>query len=213
MKKGIAVLLIIMLVLCMAGCGKKQPESAAVPASAESTLTESTKAESEKEEAAGTAPAESTSAPVESTQEEPQEILEEAEAEEEPDGLLTVPWDYAIRASWMDEVEDPGEYDEAILSEDEPVAKILITADRAVTDVCISSVVITDVKEDGGFDFDMTEKYRQEKLDAARPLAVQLTFHGDLPEYAVSYKDADGKEMTMLLYVSGYDGSLILEEI
>ena len=44
------------------------------------------------------------------------------------------------------------------------------------------------------------------------PVAVQLIFPGDLPAYGISYVDAGGNLRRFAIEVSGYDGSVLLEE-
>lgn len=45
------------------------------------------------------------------------------------------------------------------------------------------------------------------------PLIIPLEFLGDLPQWAVSFTDAYGVSYRYLLYISGMDNSLLLEEI
>ena len=44
------------------------------------------------------------------------------------------------------------------------------------------------------------------------PFVAELLFHGDLTTYGIAFVDETGSERTFALYISGRNGSLILEE-
>ena len=50
-------------------------------------------------------------------------------------------------------------------------------------------------------------------LKKGEKLLISTSFPGDMPSQCISYTDADGKVKTHLLYLSGMDGSVVLEEI
>ena len=96
---------------------------------------------------------------------------------------------------------------------------ILFTTDSRVTDFTLLDLFAEDFTETGAVIFSATPV----ELDGERgslpsvmtpdtPVAVQLIFPGDLPAYGISYVDAEGSLRRFAIAVSGYDGSLLLEE-
>lgn len=96
---------------------------------------------------------------------------------------------------------------------------ILFTTDSRVTDFTLLDLFAEDFTENGAVIFSATPV----ELDGERgslpsvmtpdtPVAVQLIFPGDLPAYGISYVDAEGSLRRFAIAVSGYDGSLLLEE-
>lgn len=96
---------------------------------------------------------------------------------------------------------------------------ILFTTDSRVTDFTLLDLFAEDFTETGAVIFSATPV----ELDGERgslpsvmtpdtPVAVQLIFPGDLPAYGISYVDAGGSLRRFAIAVSGYDGSLLLEE-
>ena len=96
---------------------------------------------------------------------------------------------------------------------------ILFTTDTRVTDFTLLDLFAEDFTETGAVIFSATPV----ELDGERsslpsvmtpdtPVAVQLIFPGDLPAYGISYVDAEGSLRRFAIAVSGYDGSLLLEE-
>ena len=96
---------------------------------------------------------------------------------------------------------------------------ILFTTDSLVTDFTLLDLFAEDFTETGAVIFSATPV----ELDGERgslpsvmtpdtPVAVQLIFPGDLPAYGISYVDAEGSLRRFAIAVSGYDGSLLLEE-
>lgn len=96
---------------------------------------------------------------------------------------------------------------------------ILFTTDSRVTDFTLLDLFAEDFTENGAVIFSATPV----ELDGERgslpsvmtpdtPVAVQLIFPGDLPAYGISYVDAKGSLRRFAIAVSGYDGSLLLEE-
>ena len=96
---------------------------------------------------------------------------------------------------------------------------ILFTTDSRVTDFTLLDLFAEDFTETGAVIFSATPV----ELDGERgslpsvmtpdtPVAVQLIFPGDLPAYGISYVDAGGNLRRFAIEVSGYDGSVLLEE-
>ena len=96
---------------------------------------------------------------------------------------------------------------------------ILFTTDSLVTDFTLLDLFAEDFTETVAVIFSATPV----ELDGERsslpsvmtpdtPVALQLIFPGDLPAYGISYVDAGGNLRRFDIEVSGYDGSVLLEE-
>ena len=96
---------------------------------------------------------------------------------------------------------------------------ILFTTDSRVTDFTLLDLFAEDFTETGAVIFSATPVELDEERDSLpsvmtpdTPVAVQLIFPGDLPAYGISYVDAGGDLRRFAIEVSGYDGSVLLEE-
>ena len=96
---------------------------------------------------------------------------------------------------------------------------ILFTTDSRVTDFTLLDLSVEDFTETGAVIFSATPVELDEERDSLptvmtpdTPVAVQLTFPGDLPAYGIFYVDAGGDLRRFAIEVSGYDGSVLLEE-
>ncbi len=55
--------------------------------------------------------------------------------------------------------------------------------------------------------------YTLEKLTPDKPLKLTIVFMGDMPEYAITFKDKNGEDKSYALEQSGMDGSILLSEL
>ena len=117
----------------------------------------------------------------------------------------------SVRAQWEDEADAALTAYEITVSE-EPQSKVIFSAVNAVEDFKILSLILEDVDENGKMSFSEEVLYSMNLLRPERPLAVGITFYGDLPCYGISYREADGTVRRFALEVSGEDGSLLLLE-
>lgn len=118
-----------------------------------------------------------------------------------------------VRAQWAKDA--PAEISvcgEFVASSSEPQAKILFSTDRAVKDFKVLALAFENVDENGKVSFAVKELYRLDQLVPEHPLAVVMTFFGDLPNSGVSYVGEDGAPRNFAVNVSGEDGSLVLTE-
>ena len=74
------------------------------------------------------------------------------------------------------------------------------------------ALILEDADEQGTLTFAAQELYVQDVLAPERPLVVNMTFYGAIPNYGISYVDAGGTERRFAVEVSGEDGSLLLLE-
>ncbi|MCR5503655.1 MAG: hypothetical protein K6F53_11665 [Lachnospiraceae bacterium] len=94
------------------------------------------------------------------------------------------------------------------VSESDYSVNLVISAASSVKDFKLYRITLSndeEGKENPGFEG--SEVYSAPELTKDEPLLVTLTFYGDLPEYAYSYKE-DGKDLYFTISQSGMDGSL-----
>ena len=109
----------------------------------------------------------------------------------------------------MNAIED-APHDECSIEGSEPRTDIMFRTSTSITDVHVLGLTVKDSLADGSYSFAIHDLYSQELLAPDSPLVVHLTFYGDLPCYGISYVDTDGTKKSMMLEISGADGSLIL---
>ena len=116
-----------------------------------------------------------------------------------------------VQVLWADG-EWNGDYERVDLSSGDPSSAVLFLADSPVTDFRILSLFVEDMTEDGTITFSSGTLCRLDVLSADCALVADLTFHGDLPCYGISYIDANGAFWRFAIEISGYDGSISLSE-
>ena len=99
-----------------------------------------------------------------------------------------------------------------VASEEEPQSWLRFTAAEPVTDFKVLALSFEGVDADGSALFAEEVLYTQALLTPELPLAVAVTFYGDIPNNGISYVDAAGNAHRCTVSVSGMDGSLVLAE-
>ena len=89
---------------------------------------------------------------------------------------------------------------------------LFIAAGDGVKDFRLLALELEVVSETGAMTFSAREVYQQDALTPERPLAVEMTFYGDIPNYGIACVDGSGAEQRFVLEISGADGSLLLRE-
>lgn len=87
---------------------------------------------------------------------------------------------------------------------------VVFRAIEDVRDFRVLALAILDVDEAGHTTFEQTELFALPELRADEPLAVPMSFPGDIPSNGFSYVDADGTTRLFTLSMSGMDGSLVV---
>lgn len=123
-----------------------------------------------------------------------------------------------VSADYLDDVSDqyPAYEDASELMKSDPSeyeTVILFYTSEDVSDFRVLSLELTGVDENGNPDFNMTEVFNIPVLKADTPLAVPMSFPGDIPSNGFSYTGADGNVLTFTVSQSGYDGSLVTSPI
>ena len=116
-----------------------------------------------------------------------------------------------VQVLWADG-EWNGDYERVDLSSGEPSSAVLFLADSPVMDFRILSLFVEDMTDDGSITFSSGTLCHLDVLSADCALVADLTFHGDLPCYGISYIDANGAFWRFAIEISGYDGSISLSE-
>jgi len=113
-----------------------------------------------------------------------------------------------LTASFAEEIAYGGKAIEHTVTQSPHTMRIAIQSARGITDV---RLMAADLTEHG-----MTlthELYALDVLHADTALILGLVFPGDLSTYGVTYTDAEGVRTSCLLYLSGKDGSPVLQRI
>lgn len=119
-----------------------------------------------------------------------------------------------VIVQWEEEAILPSEgCDEFWAYAGENSARIVFTAKDSLDDFKVLELSCESVDENGVIQYSVTELYAYGTLRAERALVVELIFEGTIPGYGISYVDAEGNTRAFSVDISGYDGSLMLEEI
>ncbi len=119
----------------------------------------------------------------------------------------------AVEVNWAEDLMlSSSDYNTFTAETEEPQVRIIFTATGVVRDFKVLSVFLKDVDDNGEPTFLVEELYSQDMLTPWRPLAVDTTFYGDIPNNGISYVDADGVTHYYTVSESGMDGSLLLTE-
>ncbi|MBQ6221287.1 MAG: hypothetical protein IJJ44_01555 [Solobacterium sp.] len=110
--------------------------------------------------------------------------------------------------------EDPNiaDYLHADVSGEGVSSDILLYPLKNMKDFKFSSITLTGMDPWDHPQYSSEDLFLIDELPADTPLAVTLTFIGDLPGYGFSFTDTDGRERHFALWVSGENGSLSLGE-
>ncbi len=117
---------------------------------------------------------------------------------------------YPVEVYWDDEV--PGglkEYDVCTANQG-AISRVVLVANSEVKDLKVNAIAFRDVLDDSTLIFDETEVYSQERLTPERPLVVEMTFIGDIPNIGFTFTDEYGDTQRLALGISGMDGALYL---
>lgn len=121
-----------------------------------------------------------------------------------------------VRAGWAEsDLRGTTDCERFVADDGEYAADVLFTAARSVTDFALVKLTVDEVSDDGSVSYSAEPLYSLDVLTPERPLAVRMSFPGDIPAYGISYTDEYGDGLThrLTVEISGEDGSLILREI
>ncbi|MBR2667496.1 MAG: hypothetical protein IKD96_04995 [Oscillospiraceae bacterium] len=119
----------------------------------------------------------------------------------------------AVEVSWAEDLMlGSSDHNTFTADTEEPQVQIAFTANGVVRDFKVLSLFLQDVDDNGEPTFLVKDLYSQDLLTPWRPLVVETTFYGDIPNNGISYVDADGVTHYYAVSESGMDGSLLLTE-
>lgn len=118
-----------------------------------------------------------------------------------------------VRVQWAEDVDFLEDCDTYDISASEPGAYIVFSTESFLENFTILELTLTDVSESGRMEFDAYPALPQiSGLVPDSPLAIGLTFQGDIPCYGFQYEDEDGELRRFALEISGEDGSILVRE-
>ena len=104
---------------------------------------------------------------------------------------------------------EPDEY--FVISMEEPVAKVLLSLDAAVSDLRLLEL---ELSADGDEPIWTAQELKRWDGPAGfSHLLIYMTFYGDIPSNGFAYTDEAGAEHAYTIEISGEDGDLIAQEI
>ncbi len=98
-------------------------------------------------------------------------------------------------------------YHEHTVSADRYAQRLLFQAYGTLTDIRFSSL-----SYDDGNMVPVGSEYTLAELTPEKPLFIAVSFPGDMTTYGISYTDTDGFRHSHMLYLSGRNGSLVMQE-
>lgn len=123
-----------------------------------------------------------------------------------PDCNLMV--DYASELMYF----NPGNYYELILDNSAYATQIGFEPVEMVTDFRVYTLSLHESPE-GDVTFDAQEVYYLPELSSDKPLVVSVLFGDVLPVIGISFEDSDGQRVIKGVAISGYDTTILLQDI
>lgn len=102
---------------------------------------------------------------------------------------------------------EDGSYHEYIHEESDATVRLAFSADQTVENVQFVSFELSEA----GMKVDRV-LYSMEELYPGKPLVTAVVFYGDMTAYGLICTDGSGQQRCYMVSVSGYDGSLIVNE-
>lgn len=214
MKKTTIALLACLTAVMLSGCAGKTSSSSdsADSTSSESAaeITESSVSESEVSES-------TTAAPLKDSAPSEESISSDPDADSNPDGtaeapVLRQPADCPIKAEYSADRPDITEFESFRSDADDPQTLVMFTTESTVSDFTVLSLAFESIDDDGKITYSITKSYSLEEFRQDTPIEVGMTFAGSIPTNGISYTDENGSTRRFSINISGYDGSLFLQE-
>lgn len=111
-----------------------------------------------------------------------------------------------VRADWAEATPNA-----VVIDADGEYVTIMMD-DQTVTGVQLLSLSLSDVAQDSSISFDSEVIYERDSIGPDAPLVVKIAFPGDIPSYGLRFTDAGGTLRQYAIAMSGYDGSVFMEE-
>ena len=91
--------------------------------------------------------------------------------------------------------------------------QVMLIALETVNDFELFEMQNFEYDYETGASYDAQVLYESDIVTPAKPVLLKMSFIGSIPQYGISYKDANGRERSFYIEESGYDGSVILTEM
>lgn len=109
-------------------------------------------------------------------------------------------------------IESSSEYDTFVINDMNGATMLAFCTDVTVTEFCVNSVEY-DYSNNGQQHIFETLAYEYGELNPARPLVLKMIIPEGMPQYDISYMDADGTKRSFTVLESGETGEFFLHEI
>lgn len=121
--------------------------------------------------------------------------------------------DNCISAKWAKEVfTDLSHYETIKLGMNEKAPLVFFSTEKIAKDFRLLTLSLKSVDEEGNIKFNIEEAYYYGTMTAENPLLARMELMGTIPNNGFSYVDMNEATRYFTIEVSGYDGSLILNE-
>ena len=117
-----------------------------------------------------------------------------------------------VSVSYGDESELSGADDQQICILDESEYRVIVKLDTTeeIRDLKIYRISMDYIEDE--ICFWGEELYEKPEMVPGTPFYIQMSFPGDSPSTGISYVDSSNETRYFTLMMSGYDGSLVLDE-
>lgn len=106
-----------------------------------------------------------------------------------------------------------GEYDSFAVDDADYAVDVVFTTDGTVRNFKVIALTLNEITDDGYMSFFFEELYTYGDLTPDKGLAVKMSLPETIPFYGISYTDGTGADRVFSVNLSGFDGSVYLEEI
>lgn len=118
----------------------------------------------------------------------------------------------SVKAMWDSEA-SPSSAEVIVIDDNIPDSKIRFFIKDNISDFTVLNITITGITEDGDLIYTSSTAYEGGSYKSGDELILEMSFPGDIPNYAISFVDSAGEEHVLTVSESGNDGSIVLSEI
>lgn len=120
--------------------------------------------------------------------------------------------DFKVNALWENDSEYASDIAE-VIDDEEYSEWVQFKFDATVSDFEVLKINIIDVDKEGNVIYDSESVYSMKSIRDGSYVSFKLSFPGDMPTTAISFKDEKGVKRVIAVSVSGKDGSIVLSKI
>lgn len=215
MKKTTIALLACLTAVMLSGCSGKTSSSSDVT----SSTSADTSAEITDTSVSGSEASESTTtaAPLEESAPSEENISSVPDTDSNSDvtaeaPVLPEPADCPIKAEYSADRPDITEFESFHIDADDTQTLVMFTTEKTVSDFTVLSLAFESIDDDGNITYDIAQSYSFDEFRQDTPIEVGMIFAGSIPTNGISYTDENGSTRRFSINISGYDGSLFLQE-